>query len=105
MRPKKSDEISLFRFPKQEELKKKWVEFIGKEYFVPKENSALCSLHFKESYVKKGKTRTRLISGALPREEDRYQEPFRHPIFQGVLESDLPGARPSVIKYGIKEVD
>ena len=79
-------------------VKQKGVEFVSKEYFVPKENSALCSLHFKESYVKKGKTRTRLISGALPRKEDRHQEPFQHPIFQGVQEGNLPGARPSVIK-------
>ena len=42
---KKSGEIYLFRFPKHEEHKKKWVEFVGKDYFVPKGHSALCSLH------------------------------------------------------------
>ena len=72
-------------FQNKMNVKQKGVEFVSKEYFVPKENSALCSLHFKESYVKKGKTRTRLISGALPREEDRYQEPFRHPIHISII--------------------
>ena len=85
----KSDDISLFRFPKLEEYKKKWVEFVGKESFVLKVNSVLCSLHFKESDIKKGKTRTRLMRGALPRKEDRHQEPFQHPIFQGVQEGNL----------------
>ena len=75
MRTKKSDTISLFRFPKQEDYKKKWVEFVGNEHFVPKGPSALCSLHFKESDLKKGKTRTRLISGALQRKEDRHLFP------------------------------
>ena len=59
---KKSDTISLFRFPKQEDCKKKWIEFVGNEHFVPKGHSALCSLHFKESDAKKGKTRTMKVN-------------------------------------------
>ena len=75
-----------------------FVEFVGKDYFVPKGHSALCSLHFKESDIKKVKTRTILKSGALPQKEERHEEAFDHPIFQGVQKRDLPGAKPSVIK-------
>ena len=49
---KKSDTISLFNFPKDPELRQKWIKNVQRtraEWKGPTQNSVLCSEHFKSS--------------------------------------------------------
>jgi hypothetical protein len=42
---------SLFRFPKQADLRDKWVAAIGRSTWTPSEHSRVCSLHFREHEI------------------------------------------------------
>uniref|UniRef100_A0A0K2TV72 THAP domaincontaining protein 5like [Acyrthosiphon pisum] n=1 Tax=Lepeophtheirus salmonis TaxID=72036 RepID=A0A0K2TV72_LEPSM len=45
--------VSLHLFPKDEELKKKWLRVIPRVDFVPSKHSRVCSRHFHESCFRK----------------------------------------------------
>ena len=50
------EKISTFHFPTDETLKRKWIKFVcrGNDY-LPSRNSVICSSHFEEKYLSKGK--------------------------------------------------
>jgi hypothetical protein len=45
--------VSVFRFPKEEETKRKWIRAIRREGFEPNANSRVCEVHFKEEDILK----------------------------------------------------
>ena len=49
-----SAKLSIFRFPINEDLRKKWVKFLHRDNFQPNENHRLCELHFKASDIVSG---------------------------------------------------
>ncbi|XP_043251504.1 uncharacterized protein LOC122396851 [Colletes gigas] len=52
----KSDNyISVFLFPKDEELRKKWIAAIPRKHWTPTKYSAVCSLHFGEDDIQRCK--------------------------------------------------
>ena len=44
---------SLFKFPKDMTITKKWIQSIGKKDFIPSSNSRICSKHFMQEDFKK----------------------------------------------------
>ena len=46
---------SLFKFPKDEAMKKKWLRNIKRDDFQPSKCSRICSLHFLPEFIKKTK--------------------------------------------------
>ncbi|CAH0402087.1 unnamed protein product [Chilo suppressalis] len=64
---KNQPQLTLHRFPKNEALKEKWLEAIGKENINPRQkNWHLCSLHFKDSCFNKTLNVIRLRENSLP---------------------------------------
>ena len=43
--------ITCFRFPKDEELKRKWMKNIPRKNFVPNKDSVVCIRHFEDESV------------------------------------------------------
>jgi hypothetical protein len=60
--------VQLFRLPKKQETKKKWLEFIQNENKQNIENgeSLLCINHFSSDSWKLNKDRSRLSEGVIP---------------------------------------
>lgn len=46
---KNCDGYKRFKFPKNNELRKKWLEAIKNPNLIPKSSHGLCQLHFKPS--------------------------------------------------------
>ncbi|XP_035223029.1 THAP domain-containing protein 6-like [Stegodyphus dumicola] len=44
--------VSVFSFPKNEDLKREWLSAIQRKDFSPKKSSKVCELHFKKSDFK-----------------------------------------------------
>ena len=40
----------MFAFPKQDELRQKWVKFLNREAFTVTQSSRICIEHFEEKY-------------------------------------------------------
>ena len=45
----------VFPFPKEEDLKKRWIKFVNRKDWVPTSLSYICIKDFEEKYYKKGK--------------------------------------------------
>ncbi|RVE50702.1 hypothetical protein evm_004612 [Chilo suppressalis] len=64
---KNQPQLTLHRFPKNEALKEKWLEAIGKGNINPRQKIRyLCSLHFKESGFNKTLYVIRFRENSLP---------------------------------------
>ncbi|KAH9383528.1 hypothetical protein HPB48_025100 [Haemaphysalis longicornis] len=78
---KNGSKVRIFRFPKDEELRQKWIRAIPRENYLPTENTRVCELHFhpedittETSYTDDSTGRTvtaplphaRLLPGAIP---------------------------------------
>lgn len=46
--PKRSVGISFYSFPKDKQLKKKWIDFCGRQDTFRADTSLICSLHFND---------------------------------------------------------
>nr|ACO11899.1 THAP domain-containing protein 2 [Lepeophtheirus salmonis] len=66
--PISNSNYSLHIFPKDEDLKNKWVLAIGRKNFIPSKYSRVCSRHFHESCFRSDpkETRSKLKSNAIP---------------------------------------
>ncbi|CAH1640847.1 unnamed protein product [Spodoptera littoralis] len=62
---KKIPGITFHRFPKDEKLKKAWVDNMQLQ-FQPQPTSVLCSKHFEEHFIDPSVFRTRLRPGSIP---------------------------------------
>lgn len=59
--------FNLFRFPRGEYLRKKWLDAIDIENINPRhKNWHLCSLHFEEKWFNRTRDVIRLREGAIP---------------------------------------
>ena len=47
--------VTIFSFPKQEDLNKRWIKFVNRKDWEPTSSSYICIKQFKEKYYKKGK--------------------------------------------------
>ncbi|KAF2885822.1 hypothetical protein ILUMI_20350, partial [Ignelater luminosus] len=56
----------ILRFPKDIELKNKWIKAVRRENWSPSERSVLCSTHFVEDCFNRTLSLTRLRSDAVP---------------------------------------
>ena len=45
---------SVFLFPKEEDLRKRWKKFVNRKDWKPTSSSYICIKHFEEKYYKKG---------------------------------------------------
>ena len=53
--------VGIFHFPQDENLKMKWIKYLHRgDDYKPSHNSCICSLHFEEIFLIKGKQRMRL---------------------------------------------
>ena len=50
----------MFAFPKQDELRQKWVKFLNLEAFTITQSSRICIQHFDEKYIIPHPLKTRL---------------------------------------------
>ncbi|XP_049954783.1 uncharacterized protein LOC126470814 [Schistocerca serialis cubense] len=69
--------ISVFRFPKDAELRKKWTHAIRRQNFTPSEHSVVCQEHFSQSDLILQSTAVDWKTGrtlALPLEKPRLKE-------------------------------
>lgn len=48
-----------FSFPADEELRKRWIKFVNRKEWKPRESSVICIKHFDEKYIKTGKQNKR----------------------------------------------
>ena len=60
-----NNENKQYRFPKQDEIKKKWIESIKKDNFSPSVYSVVCSLHFTEDCFLRKVTKICLKADAI----------------------------------------
>ena len=62
------ESTTVFSFPKDEDLKRRWVKFVNRKDWQPTSSSFICSKHFEPKYYKKGATdkRCRLIKKLKP---------------------------------------
>ncbi|KAI8432217.1 hypothetical protein MSG28_004667 [Choristoneura fumiferana] len=58
--------ISFHRFPKEPDLRNKWIQNVNRESWTPSPYSRLCSLHFHKSCYRKGFQTKVLHSDAVP---------------------------------------
>ena len=58
----------VFSFPKEEDLKKRWIRFVNQKDWEPTSSSYICIKHFEKKYYEKGKTskRYRLAMNVKP---------------------------------------
>ncbi|XP_055383225.1 THAP domain-containing protein 6-like [Condylostylus longicornis] len=70
----KKQDVSHHVFPKNEEIKRKWIALISTEDFIPKvlSNSTVCSEHFDSSFKKKLCGKVYLTPDALPNFDSEY---------------------------------
>lgn len=59
-------QLSVFSFPKDENLKMKWLDAVARTDDFKTKNAGVCILHFDESAVKKNRINNTLIKGAVP---------------------------------------
>lgn len=52
--------LSVYRFPKDETLKKIWEKRIGAE-FISKTSHRICEIHFKDKYKRSNSSNTRIV--------------------------------------------
>ena len=59
---------TVFSFPKDEDLRKRWIKFVNRKDWQPTSSSYICKKHFEPKYYKKGETnnRYRLIKELKP---------------------------------------
>ena len=50
---------TVFSFPKEEDLKKRWIKFVNRKDWEPTSSSYICIKYFEEKYHKKGKNSKR----------------------------------------------
>ncbi|XP_047984915.1 THAP domain-containing protein 1-like [Leguminivora glycinivorella] len=62
----KKDGITFHRFPKNPEIKEKWMDITKRENWFPTEFSVVCSRHFTEDCFYTVKDRRRLFKTAIP---------------------------------------
>ncbi|KAG8178455.1 hypothetical protein JTE90_026554 [Oedothorax gibbosus] len=100
---------STFGFPKDEELKKKWISSINRKDYLPGSTAAVCINHFDEQHIiwedripqKDGSTytierkRPKLVDGAYP---------TKFPNQPHYLSEDLPKTRKSPSLRRAKEI-
>ncbi|XP_076299003.1 THAP domain-containing protein 5-like isoform X2 [Lasioglossum baleicum] len=74
---KNKNKASLHRFPQNAALREQWIKFIGRENWMPKNSSYLCSDHFrKDCFNVHYSNRKCLKPGSLPT-ISTYQETFQ----------------------------
>ncbi|XP_055386320.1 uncharacterized protein LOC129615206 [Condylostylus longicornis] len=71
---KKQKDVSLHIFPKNEEIKRKWIALISTEDFIPNvlPNSTICSEHFDSNFKQKLPGKIYLTPDALPNFDSQY---------------------------------
>ena len=63
----RSQSLALFSFPKDQELRIKWVEFVsGGSDWQPLKHSKVCEAHFRDKFILPGPKRKKLSSNAVP---------------------------------------
>ncbi|XP_055924540.1 uncharacterized protein LOC129956631 [Argiope bruennichi] len=77
--------VSVFAFPKNEELKKKWLSAIHREGFYPTQHSRVCELHFKKNDIERETSLFDSKSGKL------LSAPLKYPrLVIGAIPSQMP---------------
>lgn len=56
----------IYRFPKNPELKNKWILATGRYNWFPHKNARICSSHFEDDLIIHKNKVTRLAEGAIP---------------------------------------
>ena len=51
---------SVFYFPKDEELRSKWIRFVNRINWSPGRHSVICVSHFEEKFIQRHKKKTML---------------------------------------------
>ena len=76
----------MFAFPKQDELRQKWVKFLNREAFTVTQSSRICIEHFEEKYIITHAFKTRLnmklnpIPTICPSSIPKSQQAFISPL-------------------------
>ena len=55
-----------FLFPENAELRSKWIYFVNRKDWVPTKCSVICIDHFEEKFIKRGKSRCKLLWELYP---------------------------------------
>ena len=78
----------MFAFPKQDELRQKWVKFLNREAFTVTQSSRICIEHFEEKYIIPHPSKTRLnmklnpIPTICPSSIPKSQQAFISPLIR-----------------------
>jgi hypothetical protein len=81
----------IFRFPKDPELRKRWIIATKCKGFIPSDRSCLCSRHFEENAFEVGGLRKKLKKDAVPTLFD----------FPPQLQTSLPKKRRIIKKFTV----
>ena len=60
------ESTTVFSFPKEEDLKKRWIRFVNRKDWEPTSSSYICIKHSEEKYYEKGKTSKCLAMNVKP---------------------------------------
>ena len=60
------ESTKVFSFPKEEDLKKRWIRFVNRTDWELTSSSYICIKHFEEKYHEKGKISKRLAVNVKP---------------------------------------
>ncbi|CAK1581363.1 unnamed protein product [Parnassius mnemosyne] len=58
--------ITFHRFPKDPDIKEKWINLTGRQDWFPTENSRICSIHFHENDFNVTAKRCNLMKSSIP---------------------------------------
>ena len=101
-----TDKVSVFHFPDKEDMPDlfhKWVQFVNRVDWVPKERTVLCAKHFNPKYIKFGKCRNHMRWELQPVPTVHTSDALKRP--SAVQTPDVPRKVPKVRIYQEDELD